>query len=270
MNRKILTLSLIIVVILLSSMTVLAQKTMGNENIKYIDDIENKGILFKDEEIELNDFRILPVFNNIGFVSDPSYFFEKNKDFPLGHKFFILKIKSSKDDSKYVPVKFDKTGTRNQNDYWIFKGKTYLYGSGVEINYNFIKKEYKSDPQINYLELVITLESEKRINTELEFTNYFLANSYTKGKGFIHELSNYDKSTDEYQNMIVKRWQGELKKAYNVRTYQGENKYQSIEYTMKSNMIRAGLTKRLGKLDLFYRQSDDPKETLAFFEDLFY
>ncbi len=270
MNRKNLIISLIIVIILLSSISVLAQKSIGNENNKYIDDIENKGVLFKDEQIELNDFRILPLFNKIGFVSDPRYFFEKNKDFPLGHKFFILKIESSKGETKYVPVKFDKTGKRNQKFYWLFKGKTYLYGSTVEINYNFIKKEYKSDPQINYLDLSITLKSQKRINTELEYTNYFLANKYTKGKGFIHQLSNYDKSSEEYHNMIIKRWQGELKKAYNVRTYQGEDKYQSIEYSMESKVIRAGLTNKLGKLDLFYKQTENPEEALEYFEDLFY
>ena len=255
---------------ILSSISGLAQKSMGNESIKYINETEKSGILFKDEEIELNDFRILPLFNKIGFVGDPSYFFEKNKDFPLGHRFFILKIESSKGDKKYVPVKLYKTGKRDQKDYWIFKGKTYLYGSAVEINYNFIKKEYKSDPQINYLELVITLKSQKRINTELEYTNYFLAKKYIKGKGFIHQLSNYDNFSDEYHNMIIKKWHGDLKKAYNVRTYQGEDKYQSIEYSMKSQGIRAGLTNRLGKLDLFYKKAEDPKKALAYFEDLLY
>lgn len=270
MNRKFFIITLIIGIILLSSISVLAQKSMKNESIKYINDIENKGILFKDEEIELNDFRILPIFNKIGFVSDPRYFFEKNKEFPLGHKFFILKIESSKGDTKYVPINLDKSRKRNEKIYWRFKGETYLFGSAVEINYNFIKKEYSSNPQINYLELVITLRSQKRINTELEYTNYFLANKYTKGKGFIHGLSNYNETSGKYHNMIVKRWQGDLKKAYNVRTYQGEDKYQSIEYNMKSEGIRAGLTNRIGKLDLFYKQTEDPKKAVTYFEDLFY
>ena len=86
--KKYLTIALALV--LLFSIQVQAERSVGNDGLKYINDKNNTGALFLDEEIILNDFRIMPVFEDIGLVSEPEYFFEKNKDFPLGHQFFIL------------------------------------------------------------------------------------------------------------------------------------------------------------------------------------
>jgi len=266
--KKYLTIALAIV--LLFSIQVQAERSVGNEGLKYINDKNNTGALFLDEEIKLNDFRIMPVFEDIGFVSEPEYFFEKNKDFPLGHHFFILKIEDRTGDKKYVPVKFYRSGIKTGNQYWIYRARTYLYGSRVEIYYEFIKKEYLKDENINYLELNVSVRSENRINMELEYTNYFLANNYIKGKGVLHTLSNFNEKDNLYDNVVIKRWQGRLKKVYNVRTFQGEERYESIEYFMKSSVLRKGLTNRIGKINLFYNQSKTPEEANKYFEELLY
>jgi hypothetical protein len=266
--KRYLTIALALVV--LFSFQVQAERSVGNDGLRYINDRNNTGALFLDEEIELNDFRIMPVFEDIGLVSDPEYFFEKSKDFPLGHHFFILKIEDRAGDKKYVPVKFHRSGVKTGNRYWIYRARTYYYGSRVDIYYEFTKKEYLKDKSINFLELVVTVHSENRLNTELEYTNYFLANKYIKGKGVLHTLSNYNENEGIYDNVIIKRWQGRIKQVYNVRTFQGEERYESIEFMMKSSVLRKGSTNRIGKIDLFYNQSESTKEAMKYFEDLLY
>jgi hypothetical protein len=259
-----------LIALVIVTVPVLAENSMVLDSQKFMDDKNNSGLLFEDKEIELNDFRVLPIIEDIGIVSDPQYYFQKNIDFPLGYRYFILKIEDRDGNRRYFEVEYEDSGNRFGNDYWIFTSDAYMFGSDIEINFIFNKKQYSKDPNVNYLELNIIANSERRIYNQLEFEIYFLANEYNKGKGFIYAMSNYDEDKDIYHNVIIKRWSGEIKKAYNVRTYQGDDKYESIQYIMETNGIRQGLTYRLGKLDLFYKATESPEEAVKYFEDLLY
>ncbi|MBS3811526.1 MAG: hypothetical protein KGY44_06670 [Halanaerobiales bacterium] len=267
-KRYILVFSLMF--LLLLAFPIHAQNTMGYDNLEYIDQENDMGSLFKDEKIELNSFRILPILEDIGIVSDPKYYFEREIDFPLGNRYFILKIEEEKGERKYIPVEFSKSGNKNDNDYWIYKADTRIFDAKVEITYQFIKKEYTSDPQINYLELVVFLKSDKNIKSEFKFSNFFLAKQYTRGKGFLYGLSNYDEKLNSYHNMIIKTWSGDIKKAYNVQAHSGEDKYESIEYTMDIERVRSHLSLKCGKLELFYTQQKEPEAAMNYYEDMFY
>ena len=268
---KKLTVSLfLIVALLLVSIPVMAERSIGNEDYKYIDSTKKEGVLLQAEEIRLNDFRIMPVIEDLGLVNDPKYFFKKNIDFPLGFRYFILKIENRQGERKYIPVEFEEAGTRFGNNYWLYKADGYFYGVNVDINYLFTKKQYSKDPDINYLEMSVTLQSERDIYNEFEFVNYFLANRYIEGKGFVYAMSNFNEEKEMYDNVIMKLWRGDLQKAFNVRTYQGEDKYQSVQFKMKLGGIRKGFTTRLGRIDLFYKTTEEPEEAVEYFERLLY
>lgn len=262
-------LTLIFILILVFSFQVSAQKSVFNDSPIFLEENTDYGLLFKDSEIKFNGFKVMPIIEDIGFVNDPEYYFAEQNDFPLNHRFFITKIEDSRDLKKYIPVKIYKSSVIKDNRYWIYRAKTSLYGKKVELNYQFTKKVYSKEKNINYLELLVTIKSNQEINAQLELSNYFLAKSYQKGKGYLHQLSNQSKE-NLYNNTLIKEKKGSLQKVYNVRTFAGDDKYQSIRYQMEISKIRAGLTNILGRLDFFYNKTEATEESLKYYENIFY
>lgn len=262
-------LTLIFILILVFSFQVSAQKSVSTDSPIFLEENTDHGLLFSDSKVELNGFKVMPVIEDIGIVNDPEYYFADQNDFPLNHRFFITKIEDSRGLKKYIPVKIYKSSVIKDNRYWIYRANIYLYGKKVELNYQFTKKVYSKEKNINYLELLVTIKSNQEINAELEFSNYFLAKKQQKGKGYLYQLSNQSKE-ELYINTVIKEKKGGLQKVYNVRTLAGDDKYQSIRYKMEISRIRAGLTNILGRLDFFYNKTETTEEGLKYYENIFY